>query len=367
MRLAMRTSVPVGAAVPLLTRWGVSCDADMVFRTLATLGPRSAPDLVAELGLPVRRIDAALGELRALGAVRAVTASRRAARQTSVWAPHPPAEVVAMLQSRRLRPVDPTTQAQAHHRAVRSLADHAGDVSGLVSQPGPVGGERDGGVRYLDSRARARDRLAELMAVECREHLTINTEQAFDAVSARVAAPLDRQIVQRGIRLRVIGLPPADQDLHVGADLLRRPGCTYREALQVPLKLVVVDHRVALFPADPADLDRGYLEVSQSGVVRALVMLFEHHWANAVDPREQGVPEIMLSDRERELVRLLAEGHTDVSAAAQLRISSRSVTNIMRALMDRCGVDNRFQLGLALGAARVALPPDHHTTVGKES
>jgi DNA-binding CsgD family transcriptional regulator len=120
---------------------------------------------------------------------------------------------------------------------------------------------------------------------------------------------------------------------------------------------MVIDHKVALFPADPDDLTRGYLEVSQPGVVRALTMLFEHHWANAVNPLEHGMPEITLDARERKLIGLLAEGHTDVSAAELLHISARSVTNILRGVMDRIGVENRFQLGLALGAARVAKPP----------
>ena len=69
------------------------------------------------------------------------------------------------------------------------------------------------------------------------------------------------------------------------------------------------------------------------------------------------LPKITLSDRERELVALLAQGHTDVSAAEQLGISARSVTNILRSLMDRLGVDNRFQLGLALGVLRKANVP----------
>ena len=40
-----------------------------------------------------------------------------------------------------------------------------------------------------------------------------------------------------------------------------------------------------------------------------------------------------------------------------MRISARSITGIMRTMMDRLGVENRFQLGLALGALRVASPP----------
>jgi LuxR family transcriptional regulator, transcriptional regulator of spore coat protein len=73
------------------------------------------------------------------------------------------------------------------------------------------------------------------------------------------------------------------------------------------------------------------------------------------------LPKITLSDRERALVLLLAQGHTDVSAAEKLGISARSVTNILRTLMDRLGVENRFQLGLALGVLRQAnVPVERH-------
>lgn len=72
---------------------------------------------------------------------------------------------------------------------------------------------------------------------------------------------------------------------------------------------------------------------------------------------EPDLPKITLSDRERQLIALLAEGHTDVTAAERLQISARSVTNVLRGLMDRVGVENRFQLGLALGVLRKAQVP----------
>jgi len=71
---------------------------------------------------------------------------------------------------------------------------------------------------------------------------------------------------------------------------------------------------------------------------------------------EPGLPKITLSERERELIALLSQGHTDVAAAERLGISPRSVTNILRSLMDRLGVENRFQLGLALGFLRTYAP-----------
>ncbi|WP_416971897.1 helix-turn-helix domain-containing protein [Streptomyces sp. 4F14] len=62
-----------------------------------------------------------------------------------------------------------------------------------------------------------------------------------------------------------------------------------------------------------------------------------------------------LDDRQRKLIALLYAGHTDTSAAHRLGVSPRTVTNILRALMDRLGVDNRFQLGMVLGS-RLRVP-----------
>jgi LuxR family transcriptional regulator of spore coat protein len=81
---------------------------------------------------------------------------------------------------------------------------------------------------------------------------------------------------------------------------------------------------------------------------------------------ELALPKITLSDRERELIALLAQGHTDVTAAEHLNISPRSVTNVLRSLMDRLGVENRFQLGLALGILRKAAVPPPSTPAQKD-
>jgi DNA-binding NarL/FixJ family response regulator len=80
--------------------------------------------------------------------------------------------------------------------------------------------------------------------------------------------------------------------------------------------------------------------------------------------RESPMPRIVLAPREHTLVELLAQGHTDASAARELRVSTRTVSTIVRSLMDRLGVDNRFQLGLALGARHVVGPPPESDAPG---
>ena len=68
--------------------------------------------------------------------------------------------------------------------------------------------------------------------------------------------------------------------------------------------------------------------------------------------------EFILSPREDAVVRLLARGYTDARTARELHISERSVSYLVRSTMDKLGVDNRFQMGVALGLlAAVPVPP----------
>jgi DNA-binding NarL/FixJ family response regulator len=122
------------------------------------------------------------------------------------------------------------------------------------------------------------------------------------------------------------------------------------------MKLMVFDRKVAMFPADPLDIERGYVEVADEEVVAALCALFERLWTQGRDPYRQEVIPIDLSPRESALVGLLALGHTDQTAAAELGLSPRTVAYTLRALMDRVGAQNRFQLALRLGAAGAVLP-----------
>ncbi|MFF5408105.1 helix-turn-helix transcriptional regulator [Streptomyces misionensis] len=57
-----------------------------------------------------------------------------------------------------------------------------------------------------------------------------------------------------------------------------------------------------------------------------------------------------IENRHQKLIDLLATGHTDASAARQLGVSRRTVTYMLRSMMDELGINNRFQLGIAVGA-----------------
>lgn len=367
MRIDGVTSSPisVGAAVPSLVRWGLSSDADLVFRTLVTFGPRTQRTLVAELGLAGRRTADALAELLECGAAVSTDDTRTTTR---IWTARRPEAVVSMLRSRRMRLVGSHAKAGAHAGVVRSLrSSGVAPTLPLGTVPG-LPGTFDEDMRYLPTREDASRRVGELLGASLREFMTMSNEQVFDAESARAAAPMDLELYERGVQMRFLGMPPADGDaLDVSGHLVNGTSFQRRESTEVPLKLMLIDRRIALFAADPRDLERGYLEVSRPPVVQALTALFDRHWRSAaVSPRYTVAP-IELSDRERSLITLLAAGHTDQTAAERLRISARSVTGIMRTMMDRLGVENRFQLGLALGALRVASPPSLSSETETES
>ncbi len=346
-------TLAIGAAVPSLTRWGMTSDADLVFRTLTTFGGHTVRMLSKELGMPVRRVEHALAELRTAGAVTRMPFHALAEARQPVWASLPPDVVVTALRMRRLQTVNRPAQIDAHRRIVRSIQDRLGPA-GLSLSASAVGGLVADDIRYLPTRAATRVRLAELI-VGCREIMTINVEQSYDAESLRAGVAGYHTMSEQGTRSRIVSPPRADRDQL--APFVEVPGMQSRETPDVPLKLLMLDRKVATIMADPDDMERGYIEITRAPVVDELMQLFERHWATAVDPLHSGVVPIVLSDRERALVALLAQAHTDVTAAAALQISARSVTNVLRALMDRVGVENRFQLGLALGSLRVAAPP----------
>jgi DNA-binding CsgD family transcriptional regulator len=321
--------------VPSLVRWGVSADADLVYRCLLTFGPQRAAEIAADLGLAVRRVRTALDELagcRLTGTAREPSAS---GADAVTWRALPADAAVMTLRRRALR---------------RDAAAATGGSGSAERVPFPA--------NRLPDRRTTRRRIAELAAMERVEHLSMNPQQVLSTEELAVGAPMDIAALRRGLRLRSLGRPPADGDRSAGHAIeFARHGGEYREAARLPHKLMVFDRQVALVSVDPLDPDRGVWEVVDRAAVDSLIRLFVRHWAEATDPCRNGVPAVVLTPRAKAVVTLLAEGHTDATAARRLGLSARSVTYTLRELMDQLGVENRFQLGLALGALRVATPP----------
>src|SRR5262245_15182595 len=84
----------LGGGVPSLSRWGVTPDADLGYRTLVIFGPSTLAGLAATLGMPRRRVEDALDTLDLAGAA----GERMTARGHPVWTARDATAVIADLE-----------------------------------------------------------------------------------------------------------------------------------------------------------------------------------------------------------------------------------------------------------------------------
>jgi DNA-binding CsgD family transcriptional regulator len=320
-------------------RWGLSADADLLYRTLVAFGPRTTSRAARELGLAARRVRTAFDELAAVSAARPAPRIRSSGARLAEpeWVPTPVERVLTTIR-RHQRP--PGTAADRWRNQLAAIDGI--DSFSVDSVP----------VRHHATRALARARIGQLVAATTREQLSLNTEEVLTAEAVAAARPLDAAMRGRGLRLRSMGLPIDDRDARYAG-----LGDEFRELDAVPLKLMIYDRQVALFPADPLNFEAGLIEVRDPALVEQFCGLFNRLWTAGRDPRRAGVAPVQLTTRETRIVTLLADGQSESSVAAELDLSRRTVNYALRDLMDRLGVENRFQLGLRLGAAKAALLP----------
>lgn len=242
----------MGTALPSLVRWGMSPDADLVYRTLVSLDSAREGQLAQDLGMAHERVRDAVRELALAGAIRRVSAATQRPPQATgraVWAARQPSQVLRSLHGSRARPLVLAIDAPAHAPSP-SPAPPPMETTPMTAAPAP------------------------------------RSQPAPEPSAGRPD-----------------GAGGAEQWLS------RPPG-----------------HLVGAPPT-----------MRRSG---------------DVPPGTR----VMLTPRERAIVELLAQGHTDETAARELDLSRRTVGYALGGLMGRLGVDNRFQLGLALGAMRAAAP-----------
>lgn len=113
---------------------------------------------------------------------------------------------------------------------------------------------------------------------------------------------------------------------------------------QVKIAIVVVDREIAFLPGGPhANAEWGAV-IRAPSVVQRLVAMFEAHWHEA---QALGGDRLM-SDRQYEMIMMLASGMTDEAVARQLDISPRTVLRNVHQIMRLLGVRSRLELGVRL-------------------
>jgi DNA-binding CsgD family transcriptional regulator len=213
-----------------------------------------------------------------------------------------------------------------------------------------------GDIEWLDGVEAVRDRLALLTPTATAECLSVHpitavsTELAFSR-----ARGLNSDALGRGLSMRTLRQDGAR--LHAPTlrhmTWLTEQGAQLRTAPLVPTRMIIFDRRTAIVELDPDDPDRGAVQLTAPGIVAALHELFERVWsgANVFGAPSPGRDDHGVSPNERELLRLMFDGHTDESAARKLGVSLRTVRRMMAGLAGRLDARSRFQVG-ALAQAK---------------
>ncbi|MFE0458591.1 LuxR C-terminal-related transcriptional regulator [Kitasatospora sp. NPDC058965] len=311
----------------------MSAPADLVHRTLTALGPSTQAELAATLKMARRRVQEALDELRAVGGCEP-----EGARQPR-WRAAAAHTLADALRRRRLETAAAANTLRQRMTSPGGLAIKEADLSTAFGTT----------IRPLFGSEQVRARLGDLVAAEHCEHLAMNPEPAFDNRTLQAAAPLDRKLVSRGIQLFSLGVPRAADD-RSGAHTqeLIAGGMHYRELPALPTKLIIIDRTTAIVPIDPGTPGKGAWEITTPAVLHRLTELYLQYWHQGITPERRWTPPMSLTPRERAVLSLLADGHTDDSAAAQLGLSRRTIAYTIADLMERYNARNRFQLGLFL-------------------
>jgi DNA-binding CsgD family transcriptional regulator len=320
---------------------GLGRDAEAVYRRLLGAPDSTAQDVARELELSEHRLRAALAQLSAMELV-----DRWPGGSEKLHVASPAVALAGLLAEQQ---VDLA-------RRGRQVEWMRAQISALAQEWQVSRRSQAGDVEWLDGVEAVRERLAQLTPTARAECLSLHpidpviSEAAF--TKARV---LNSDVLGRGLSMRTV----RQDGSRLHAPTLRHmtglaeQGAQLRVAPLLSTRMIIYDRRTAIVELDPEDRDRGAVQLTAPGIVTALHGLFERVWAgaNAFGAPSPGRDERGVSPNERELLRLMFDGHTDESAARKLGVSLRTVRRMMANLAGRLGARSRFQVG-ALAQAK---------------
>ncbi|MEV6523643.1 transcriptional regulator TrmB [Longispora sp. NPDC051575] len=308
---------------------GLDALAEDTYRGLVALPSATAPHLAQLLGRDTGEILHALETL----AARGLAARSGGDRDRFVAAP--PTVALGTLLGRRhddLRRAELAVAALAeeHRRAVAGRA-----LSDLIEVITGADGVRH---RYDQIQRSARE---EVRAFVTSRPVAVRREES-EAEDGSVA---------KGVRYRVV-IERAALDEPGTADAAlasMAAGEEIRVVEKLPVKLIMADRELALVslpatgPAGSGHGEPGAVMLHSSGLLEALIALFEGTWARArpLRPSDSGV----LAPEDARILSLMLAGLTDRSISVHMGLSTRTVQRRVHFLMELAGVQTRIQLG----------------------
>lgn len=313
----------------MLVELGLTEQHEAVYRTMLAHPELGVAGLADHLAVPVEVVREALDVLADLALVKQVDGGIRVVR--------PQVGLLPLLAQAEAQLALRQQQLEVTRVAISAIASSYEDRDDQVT------------VRRLPSLEAVRDRLVELAHQARRECLSFTTGGAQPPDTMEAEKPLNQLALERGVVIRNLYQDSLRNDpaSTAHARWLAAYGSHSRTVPTLPMRMVIVDREIALVPIDPNHPRAGALELHSPGVVAALVALFEQTWETGTPFGDLPVRDSEgLTPQERQLLGLLAAGHTDESAARRLAISVRSVQRMMTMLTDRLQATSRFQAGV---------------------
>lgn len=320
----------------MLDALGVSRNAERLYRVML-----SNPELdLAGLAVLAEMSESEVREaLDALADLALVRPSRQSPHR---WWPVAPQRAIKMLHRKKEEAIQ-----QLHNDVEAGLAalkDFSSEMRGMSEWEAQNDAERIVGIDAVQGQM---EDIAHTATSHC---MSIVPGGPVPAGALKAARELDGELLDRGVMQQVLYLDAVRADrttMEYGRWMLGR-GAEIRTAATLPPRMVIVDHNVAMLPLDIEDFAAGAIVVRSSGIVSALVALFELAWAKATPldatlPRHPGTG---LSRPDRELLLMLATGMTDAAAAKRLGVSLRTVRRRVNGLMGMLGANSRFEAGI---------------------
>lgn len=210
-------------------------------------------------------------------------------------------------------------------------------------------GGLDTGIELITDIEQIRERLDELSFYTSASVYSIQPSSRPSADAAAAARPLEMRSLRRGTDIRMIydDTAVADERRRVQLHEAVAGGVRIRLGHGPLQRLIIMDERVAVVPADPTGADPAALIVRQPGLIDSFVRLFHLLWATTTElTADQDDPDDVLTEDDRALLALLSSGTTDEAAARDFGISERQVRRRVAVLMRRLGARSRFEAGV---------------------
>ncbi|MFJ9762442.1 LuxR C-terminal-related transcriptional regulator [Streptomyces erythrochromogenes] len=177
--------------------------------------------------------------------------------------------------------------------------------------------------------------------------------ELIDDMLLRDAEVLDRGVRLQGIYARHLATIPYLRNYLTDVS---REGADVRLADTLPLRMILIDGATAFLPLDPQDSSAGAFALRSPEVVRSLSAVFAFHWSVAVPlgaTRGGGATDLELTPEEQVAVRMMAMGAKDEAIARHLGFSTRTLSRMISRMLERLGVETRFQAAAKLTHAGV--------------